>query len=109
MGATEGVSGEAVGEQTRKSMNPTIRVERRVSIGEGVRNPRRTEMIMVTIADACTHHFIIETPQPRTPKVKGTCALCGKESLFPAYQNPDDMSYAERHYLAMSGVRRRKK
>lgn len=63
---------------------------------------------MATIADACTHHFIIETPQPRMPKVKGTCARCGKESQFPAYQNPEDMSYAERHYLAMSGVRRRK-
>ena len=109
MGATEGVSGEAVGEQTRKSMNPTIRVERRFSIGEGVRNPVRTELIMATIADACTHHFIIETPQPRMPKVKGTCTRCGKESQFPAYQNPEDMSYAERHYLAMSGARRRKK
>ena len=90
-------------------MNPTIRVERKVSIVEGVRNPRRTEMIMATIAHAFTHHFIIETPQPRIPKAKGTCARCGKESQFPAYQNPEDMSYAERHYLAMSGFRRRKK
>ena len=90
-------------------MNPTFRVERRVSIGEGVRSPGRTELIMATIADACTHHFIIETPQPRKPKVKGTCAHCGKESQFPAYQNPDDMSYAERHYLAMSSLKRRKK
>ena len=63
---------------------------------------------MATKVEPCSHHFILETPQPRTPKVKGTCAYCGEERQFPAWQNPEDMSYAERHNLAMSGMRKRK-
>lgn len=44
----------------------------------------------ITSADACTHHYWIDTPEAGNENVRGRCKYCGTERGFIAWWDEEE-------------------